>query len=526
MSKNKGMSRGGRLLALLAVLAVLFCGYFIVTNVTQKEAVIETGGSFEVAGLTPDEITAMQWQSGDETIRLVRADGAWSLDGEANFPLKQDVADELASDIAALEATHTVTGGADAADYGLDEPSFTVTVENDSGDTLVYQMGAKNDVTGEYYLRFSENDAIYTIATSLATTFNYDRASLLDAPVIPSLDGATRLVIAGTEADVDQAYYADSTGMTYTDEYHWFNVTADNVARPSDADGVQALLTKIAGITLTDCCDYNATEESLAEYGLSPAQLTIEVEYVPDDAESESEDEGEDVTEYERFTLYIGAQDEETGLYYAALPDSPLVFRISADTAEVLLSARNDDLRANDVLLMNWDGVTGIEFTLDGETHTLLREEKAAEPSATDAVETTETEGVAESAESETAEAAATEAATADATADAMDETAAEEPQVVWLLDGVEISEDAVTQLEKSLDALTSAGVAEPSEGGAEVLRMAILREGESFDRVELAFSAYDAQNYLYELMGEKRLLVSADKVDAIVRQLRYLGAE
>ena len=136
MSKNKGMSRGGRLLALLAVLAVLCGGYFVVTNMTQKEAVIETGGSFEVAGLTPDEITSMAWQNGDETIRLVRADGVWSLDGEANFPLKQDVADELASDIAALEATHTVTGGADAADYGLDEPAFTVTVENDSGDTL------------------------------------------------------------------------------------------------------------------------------------------------------------------------------------------------------------------------------------------------------------------------------------------------------------------------------------------------------------------------------------------------------
>lgn len=496
MSKNKGMSRGGRLLALLAVLAVLCGGYFVVTNMTQKEAVIETGGSFEVAGLTPDEITSMAWQNDDETIRLVRADGVWSLDGEANFPLKQDVADELASDIAALEATHTVIGGADAADYGLDEPAFTVTVENDSGDTLVYQMGAKNDVTGEYYLRFSENDAIYTIASSLAATFDYNRASLLDAPVIPSLDGATRLVIAGTDADVDQAYYADSTGMTYTDAYHWFNVTADNIARPSDADSVQALLTKISGIALTDCCDYNATEQALEGYGLSPARLTVEVEYVPDGAESESEGGAE----YERFSLYIGAQDEETGLYYAALPDSPLVFRVSADTAEALLSARNDDLRADDVLLMNWDGVTGIEFALDGATHTLLRGENAAEPSATRTVETTETGGVAE--------------------------TAAAEPQQVWLLDGVEVSEDAVAQLEKSLDALTSAGVAEPSEGGAEVLRMAILRDGESFDRVELSFSAYDAQNYLYELMGEKRLLVSADKVDAIVRQLRYLGAE
>ena len=502
MSKNKGMNRTGRLLALLAVLAALMCGYFIVTNATQKEAVIETGGSFEVAGLTPDEITAMEWQNGGETIRLVRTDGVWSLDGEASFPLRQDIADELAADIAALEATHTVTGGADAADYGLDEPDFTVTVENDSGDTLVYRMGAKNDVTGEYYLRFSENDAIYTIASSLADTFDYSRATLLDAPEIPSLDGAVRLVIAGTQADVDQAYYADSTGMTYTNEYHWFNVTADNAARPSDTDSVQALLTKISGLALTDCCDYGATEEALKGYGLSPARLTVDVEYLPDGAE-----EG---AEYERFALYIGAQDEETGLYYAALPDSPLVFRVSADTAEALLSARNDDLRANDILLMDWDGVTGIEFTLDGETHTLLR--------GTAAVELLE--GAAETAEPTEAESAA-----ADTQGEAAGD-AASEPPTIWLLDGAEVSADAVSQLEASLDALTSAGVGQPADGGAEVLRMAILREGESFDRIELGFSAYDAQNYLYELMGEKRLLVSADKVDAIVRQLRYLGAE
>ena len=105
MSKNKGMNRTGRLLALLAVLAALMCGYFIVTNATQKEAVIETGGSFEVAGLTPDEITAMEWQNGGETIRLVRTDGVWSLDGEASFPLRQDIADELGVDISTVSRT-------------------------------------------------------------------------------------------------------------------------------------------------------------------------------------------------------------------------------------------------------------------------------------------------------------------------------------------------------------------------------------------------------------------------------------
>ncbi len=56
------------------------------------------------------------------------------------------------------------------------------------------------------------------------------------------------------------------------------------------------------------------------------------------------------------------------------------------------------------------------------------------------------------------------------------------------------------------------------------MLRLILLRDADSFDRVELAFSEYDASSYLYELMGEKRLLVAADRVDAIVRALKYLG--
>ena len=56
------------------------------------------------------------------------------------------------------------------------------------------------------------------------------------------------------------------------------------------------------------------------------------------------------------------------------------------------------------------------------------------------------------------------------------------------------------------------------------MLRLTILRDSDSYDRVELAFSEYDAENYLYTLMGESRLLVAADAVDAIVRTLKYLG--
>ena len=482
MSKNKGMRRSGRLLCLLAALAVLCAGYAVVSRVTQKEAVIETGGSFAVAEISPDEITSIAWQHEGETLSISREDGGeWRLDGIEGFPLRQDLAEEIAENIASLEATHSVTGGADPADYGLDAPEETITVQLGSGDTLDYSMGALNEITGEYYLRFSKNEAIYTIASALDSLAPYGRAELLDAPEIPALDGATRLVIAGTDADVEQNYFADSTGMTYTDSYHWVHVGMDGAAQPSDTDRVNTLLDKISALSLTDCVDYSADETALASYGLSPAQLTVTTEYP---AQSAEESEPAEAT----FTLLIGGQDAETGEYYAALPDSQLVFRIDADTAERLLFATNDSLRADDVLLMDWTAVTGMEFTIGGESHILVR----------DTVETLD------GADAEPAETAA--------------------PETVWTLDGSRVDDEKVAALEQALTALTSSGRAETAAGGAEVLRLTILRDSDSYDRVELAFSEYDAENYLYTLMGESRLLVAADAVDAIVRTLKYLG--
>lgn len=480
MSKKKRMRRSGRLLCLLGALAVLCAGYAIVEHTAQKEAVIETGGSFSVAEFSPDEVLSIAWEHEGEALRIVREDGGeWRLEGVDGFPLRQSLASEMAENISALEATHSVTGGADPADYGLDEPAETLTVTLASGDTLEYAMGAQNEITCEYYLRFSKNEAIYTIASTLGSLTPYGRSELLEAPEIPALGGATRLVVAGTQADVEQTYFENSAGMAYTDAYHWFHVGTDGIAVPSDTDRVNDLLDTVASVALTNCADYAADEAALAAYGLSPAQLTVTADYPAQGA-----DESGDAAS-ETFTLLIGVQDEESGDYYSALPDSQLVFLVDAATAETLLTATNDALRADDILLMDWDSVTGMEFTLGGETHVLLRD-----------------------------------------TAESPDEAAADEAdaaETVWLLDGAQVGDDEIASLQQALDALTSTGRA-AAEGGGEVLRLILLRDAGSFDRVELAFSEYDASSYLYELMGEKRLLVAADRVDAIVRALKYLG--
>ena len=534
MKKHKKPGRFAKLACLLGALVVLVGGYAAVKHFTQAQSVVETEISFEIAGVSPEEVNALSWTYDGETLRLTRQDGVWSLEGEETFPLNQALADEMAESITGLTATHSITGVEDPADYGLETPAATVEVGLEDGETLVYEMGDYNELTDEYYLRFSKNEALYTVATSLESIFPYGRVDLLDKPEIPSLDNPNHIVIAGTDADVDQTYFEDSTGMTYTDAYHWFHVGMDGKALPSDTEKVETLLSTISGITWQDCADTNASEEALAGYGLSPAQTMVSVDWTQEQAEADGTDaaaedtaeETEDTSEepeagaaeeaqveYMTFELLIGAMDEETGMYYAALPGSAQVYLIDADTAETLQSATNDSLRTDDVLNLDAASITGLEFSYDGvTTHTLVYTKVEAE-AAEDA----------DAAEPEAEAALPEEAETDDGEVETGDEEAQEE--YVWQLDGVTVDTESVESVLSALTALQSTGTAQEAADEEAVLRVALLRESDSFDRVEIAFYAYDAENYLYELLGERRLLVDAGEVDAIARSLKYIAS-
>lgn len=172
-------------MCLLGALCVLFAGCAALSCLAQKEAVIETGAAFEIAGVSPEEIRSIHWTHGDETLTVCRTGDVWVLENEPSSPLRQDLIDEMACSIASLRATRSVAEGANAADYGLDAPRYSVRIGLESGETLRYDMGAQNAATGEYYLRFSENEAVYAITTPLDSLFAYGREELLETPKMP-----------------------------------------------------------------------------------------------------------------------------------------------------------------------------------------------------------------------------------------------------------------------------------------------------------------------------------------------------
>lgn len=161
----------------------------------------------------------------------------------------------MAESITGLTATHSITGVKDPADYGLETPAATVEVGLEDGETLVYEMGDYNE------LRTNITCALARTRRCIPSLPRWNPSSPMAVSICwinrksrPS-DNPNHIVIAGTDADVDQTYFEDSTGMTYTDAYHWFHVGMDGKALPSDTEKVETLLSTISGITWQDCAD-------------------------------------------------------------------------------------------------------------------------------------------------------------------------------------------------------------------------------------------------------------------------------
>lgn len=469
---KKRMGRGQKLLCLAAACAAMVGVYFGVTALTGGEDVVETEGSFNVANLSTEEIVSLSWTHEEEEISLSRGEEGWTYDGDAAFPLAQDDVETMVETVANLHATRALQGGTNLADYGLEEPAFRLTVGLADGSTLHFDEGNQNEINGEYYLKFSENEAVYTIAQALSLSFDYGLYDLLTPEETPVVSQADRLVIDGDHNLVDVSRTEDGGEQFYTDAYTWF-ATGD-AEKPMDTELVETLLDEIAGLSWVNCVQYSANEEALETYGLLNPQRIVRVDGTDADDEAMS------------VTMYLGVMDAEATGYYAQPSGSERVYLVGVEAAESLMAATNDSLRATEILTMDYEDVTAITATLDGTDYDIQIEHGTP-------LQETE-DGVVEATED------------------------------VCTVNGESADALQVDTLFSALTALASDGlIPEGTQTGEEVLSLSLLREGHAFPQVDLAFYAYDAEHYVVEMFGERRLLTSAADVDRIVRLIKTL---
>lgn len=160
--------------------------------------------------------------------------------------------------------------------------------------------------------------------------------------------------------------------------------------------------------------------------------------------------------------------------YYARISGSNMVYTIPASAAEALIFTTYADLRPEDVLLMDWDKVSSMDITLDGETYTLR------------ITRTTST-----------------------------DEDGNETQEVTYTLDGEEVDGDSILD---ALDDLISTGYAaeDPAENPEEI-RFVIHQNNQNFPEVELVFYRYNSTSCMVTLNGEPTVFVNRADVVSLV---------
>ena len=158
------MKKYKSLIILLAVLVVLVVAY-VVTGQLKKKSAEKENEEKQIAVLDMSDITSIQYTNGTDTMSFIKEDGTWYSESDKEFPLQQSSLKTMAETFGTLSANRELTDGDTLADYGLEEPQYTITLKNADGEEQNIYIG--NAAGEDYYMTVGDKEKIYTVDYSV-----------------------------------------------------------------------------------------------------------------------------------------------------------------------------------------------------------------------------------------------------------------------------------------------------------------------------------------------------------------------
>lgn len=332
------MKRGKKLIVLLAVLALVVCATVAVSLINPEDTPQESGYT-TVFSLDPEKVTNLYWDYSYEA-SFTKTESGWVNDADAAFPVNEDQLDEMVRMLSQIGASQTIEAPEDLDQYGLLYPVCAIKVTVD-GTTHKLALGDQNNYSGERY--FTNGDGnVYTIANEIVNYFAFGQEGVLLMEEIPILTGITTLKLQSGDNSYTIAY-EPGTDRTYSSQYRWFMD-----GKVLDTQLTEELLAVLEGLEWKECVDYNATD--LTQYGLDKPTGVITTTRLD-----------------ENFVLELGTKTEKG--YYARIAGSNMVYLVSSSIAEPMLYTTYNELMPDEVLLMDWETLTGLEILLGDQTY-------------------------------------------------------------------------------------------------------------------------------------------------------------
>lgn len=333
------MKKQTRNLCIAAAALVILGGIYLA--VSSQEEQPET---VAVGNLADMDVTGFSYSNADGTWNFAKTDGAWTNADDATCPINNDTMQELVDAIQGLTADRSLETPDDDADYGLDDPDYTVTL-SDGSENVTLTASVQDTVT---YLKLSEGDTVYATSSALpegldngltdwiaydnipyATEDSLTEIVWNDMTVTRVMEDTAEAETEDSQADTDETAdeTADEAGDSAEDEEEavkWQITDASGTRTVEQDTTMDAFLNDVRGLYVLACADYGiATEQEKQTYGLDDPD-SLHVTYTTEDGTAS-------------YTIAIGASNGDDG-YYAMLDDNGIVLVLESAGVDALRS--------------------------------------------------------------------------------------------------------------------------------------------------------------------------------------------
>ena len=363
------MTRQRKLITLTGVFAACIAGTVIVSRINFEEKM--TGTETAIVDVDSADITYLAWNYEDTQAAFACEDGEWTCETDAQMPVDQDLLAEIAENLSQITSDKMVEEVQSLGVYGLSDPAYSITVRT-ADETYEIAVGDETFSDGEVYI--SNGDGyVYLTDAGLVDDISYTLLDCVQKEEIPEMERISAVTVEN-ENTVRMVYQEDS-GYCYSDAYTYYLKDGDTY-RNLDNENAKDTFTALSEFSWEACVDYYADDSELEAYGLKDPAASVSVTYTPaaeeEDGSDAEPDENADAdgggSAEETFAFEVGSADDAC---YAKLKDSRLVYRISEEVYQAAVNASYEELKPDELILLDWDTVDRIEIELEGTAYTI-----------------------------------------------------------------------------------------------------------------------------------------------------------
>lgn len=431
--KKKSMN----LITAVAVLVVLSGAYVgvktYVAKQEEKENAEEEEEKTQVFSISSEDVQSIKFVIDKKEVTFEKNNDEWVKSDERDFPVDQDKLIEAIGSLNNVEADRVLDNVTDTTEYGLDDPTNTITITDKDGKETVLHVGMENASTSQYYVENGEDESkIYVVADSVFQPFMKTLYDYAKAGTFPVIDSSTVSNVTVDEND-------DSYTLTKDDNTGLWNIQDKDGSEKVDSAKVSSLTSSIASIAYGSFVNYNCKD--LSEYGLDKPYGTITIDYQEEveeksdssedgDASEENSTDEQDTTEDKEdisatdstedkddasavdsteedtsvtdssdtqtrmvnreMTILVGDQSDDDGRY-VMVNNSKEIYTISNDTLSVFLGKTKEDFWDMTVSYLSVNNLESLQAEYQGETHVIDVSRETSEDNSGDDSSTTST---------------------------------------------------------------------------------------------------------------------------------------